>query len=172
MKVILSILILSLPIISSASYKHKDGIFGLINQSEYEESGVDYEKDFGFGIGWTRYYQKDKGAFRTGLGLVSRNSRDKSTKAQEDVQYLEIPFTLLVMASQNFGFFGGINLNMKFMSTVADDYERFLLTFILGGHISVSEKSAFEPYIEFGMQDVAEDQELKNSFGIKYVYFY
>jgi hypothetical protein len=171
MKLFLLILA-TLTLSAHAQYKHKDGVFGLINQSEYEESGVDYEKDFGFGLGWTRYYEKERGAFRTGLGIVSRNSKDKSTKAQEDVQYLEIPFTLLVKTSDSFGFFGGVNLNMKFMSTVADDYERFLLTFILGGHIKAGEKSAFEPYMEFGMQDVAEDQELKNSFGIKYVYFY
>jgi hypothetical protein len=172
---ILSLFVVALMSFSvHAKNKHKDGVFGLINYSEFEQDGVSYDNDFGFGMGWTRYYDMNPNfTFRTGAGLVGKNSVLEGTPdKQVDILYLEIPLTGLFMLSPQAGLFGGLNMNLKQMASESADFERFVFTLVLGGHFIAGKNSVIEPYLELGIQDIADETELKNSLGLKYVYFY
>lgn len=174
MKILSLFVAVLISISAHAKYKHKDGVFGLLNYTEFKQDGASYDNDFGFGLGWTRYYNINSNfTFRTGAGLVGKNSVFEGTTDQQvDILYLEIPLTGLFMLSPQAGIFGGLNLNLKQMASQSADFERFVFTLIAGGHFLVGKNSALEPYLEIGIQDIAKDTELKNSLGLKYVYFY
>jgi len=158
---------------------HTDGVFGSLTYSEFDGDNVKWKKATGFGAGWARYYKFDQFWFRTGMGLVSKNSKIDSganNGNQVYVQFLEVPLTVLYKFTPMFGAFGGFNMNLQFMNNYVADYKPFMASLVLGAHFAFEGHHLIEPYLEFGLSKIGklsnENTDLDQSWGVRYVYLF
>ena len=154
------------------------GVFGGVNSTIYEASGVDFDRDFGLELGVTvvHMYQTSWG-LRTGAGFVGKNSSRGSTEL--GLSYLEIPATLLFRASPKVQLFGGLNLNLNLSDHCEVDgaacswnAESLVVNLPLGARIGLEGPHFIEPIVEFGITDVANTTQIGNSLSVRYIYLF
>lgn len=158
------------------------GVVG-VNLTEWDGDNVSYDPEVGFEAGLTAIVPfQGRVALRTGAAYVQKKTSADQTggKFKGQFDYIEVPITALYSLNDATGIFGGANLDLK----VADDCElggasctmekdeSFVYNLVVGGRFDVAKPSAIEAFYELGIADIAKDNKIGSSIGLRYVYMF
>lgn len=148
------------------------GTFGEVNMNEYDADGADSDLELGFGVGAHVEADWMNLNWRSGVGLLQRNST--VTDTDFEVMYLQVPLTLIFEFNNFVRPFAGLaaNLNINDDVPTGVDADTFMFTIPLGVHFHVSEQHRVEAIYDLGMTEVADDVDLGTSLAARYVYMF
>lgn len=175
---------------STASAAVDAGIAAFIgfNTTEYSSDNISFDRQFGLEFGGQTLIPVGSQLwFRTGGGIVQKNSESKDgvAKYEYKVLYIEIPVTLMYAFSDSFSGFGGFNLDLQLSddcklarATVCNlkDFKGFVMNLALGGRFNISGPHFVEVPLEIGLTNMASetalggDAKISTSLSARYAY--
>jgi len=165
-------IILALIFTSPLAQADKLSPFAGLNTTEFDDAG-NWDRKFGFEFGASYVMNiQDQLYFRTGGGIIQKNSEFELLGFSRDVDYLvlEIPATLMFDLNGEWFVFGGLNFDL----VLADDdfnSEAFTITLPLGARWQVEGPHAVEFGLEFGVTDITDSgAKIGNSLFARYLY--
>lgn len=158
------------------------GFFAGLNSTVYDADNVSFNRAFGFEGGFQAFIPlSGMLSFRTGAGLVQRNSSLDTNGSDIDVTFLflELPATLYFEAGDSFGFFGGLNFDLKLSgdcsgggttSCSPKEPKTLAFNFVVGPRINLGGPHNIEIPLEIGMSEIFKETKISNSFAVRYAF--
>lgn len=157
---------------ATSAQAYELGAFGEVNMNEFDASGADSDLEFGFGFGASAYGDWQAWKWRSGVGLLQRNSTVGNSDFE--VTYLQVPATLMMELNNFVRPFAGLALNLNISDDVpaGTDAKTMVFTIPLGVHFQVSEEHRAEVIYDLGLSEVASDVDQGTSLAARYVYMF
>lgn len=165
---------------SAAAQDVKWGGFAGINMNEFDTDAASFDAEMGIEVGAQAIVDWMGWTWRTGAGLVQRNSSIESggTTTDYEVMYLQVPATVLWGINDMWNVFGGLALNLAVSDDLptGTDAESMLLTLPIGVHVAINDMHRVEAAYELGLGDVLDASgttaDLGSAMGVRYVYMW
>lgn len=165
---------------SAAAQDIKWGGFAGLNMNEFDTDSASFDAEMGFEFGAQAHIDWMGWTWRTGAGLVQRNSSIEAAGSTTDyeVMYLQVPATLLWSVNEMWHLFGGLALNLAVSDDLPDgtDAESMVLTLPIGVQFAINDMHRVEAQYELGLGDVLDASgttaDLASAMGVRYVYMW
>lgn len=167
-------------LLGNHSWAKGQAVFGGLNISEFDGSG-NFSYELGFDLGYSRLFSLNKSLmFRSGVGLIQRNSTRESNDVKAELSYLQVPVSLYYDFNSKFSGFGGLNFNLKVQDSCTSGggsctiagIKTFVVNFAFGTRYHFKAPHAFEFIYETGLTDMFRNTHLGTSLGVRYLYLF